>query len=154
MCPNVFQILEHPALWGLQRLSSLSSSDMNRSQRDLHMEIPPVLILRSIIGTPIPPCEVMIVGWRSVKGSPKSPHFRRDLMTEVLIGGFQGPIGGEVPEDVVRNGPPNQSTLGHKKQVHSGLPVELKDLASVHPLLQGIRSTTPLYALPSLGGAT
>ena len=77
------------------------------------------------------------------------PTFRIYLMTEVLIGGVQGPIGAEVPDDVVRNGPPNQSTLGQEKQVHSGLPVALKDLANVHPFLQGIRSN--LYALPIIG---
>ena len=81
-----------------------------------------------------------MVGWRYVKGSSKSPHFNRNLMAEVLIGGAPGPVGTEVPDDVVRNGPPNQSTLGQEKQVDSGLLVELKDLAHVHPFEQGIRS--------------
>ena len=72
-------------------------------------------------------------------------------MAQVLIGGVQGPIGAEVPYDVVRNGPPNQSTLGQEGQVHSGLIVELKGLAHVHLFQQGIRSNTPLYALPFIG---
>ena len=118
---KVLQTSEHPALWRLQRLFSFSSSDLHRSQRDLHWGPPPVLVLRSILGTPIPHCEVMIVGWRSVKGSSKFPHFRIYLMVEVLIGGVQGPKGAKVPEDVVRKCPPNQSTLGQEKQVHSGL---------------------------------
>ena len=48
-------------------------------------------------------------------------------MAEVLVGGVKGPIGAEVPDDVVCNGPPNQSSLGQEKQVHFGLPAELKE---------------------------
>ena len=71
-------------------------------------------------------------------------------MAKVLVGGLKGPVGAEVPEEVVRKGPPNQSTLGQEEQFHFGLLVELKDLAHVHPLLQGLRSHTPLYGLPVL----
>ena len=85
-----------------------------------------------------------MVGWRLVKCPSKPPHFRRYLMVEVLVGGAKGPVGAEVAEEVVRMGPPNQSTLGQEEQVHFCLPVEVKDLANVHPLLQGLRSHTPL----------
>ena len=72
-------------------------------------------------------------------------------MAKVLVGGVKGPVGAEVPEEVVRNVPPNQSALGQEEQVHFGLPVEPKGLANVHPLLQGLRPHTPWYDLPVIG---
>ena len=91
-----------------------------------------------------------MVGWRSVEGLAKPPHFRRYFMAKVLGGGVKGPVGAEVPLEVVRKGPPNKSTLGQEEQVHFGLLVELKHPANVHTLLQGIRSHTPLYGCQSL----
>ena len=61
-----------------------------------------------------------------------------DLVAEVPVGPLQGPIGHEVPEDLVGIGPSHRTTLSQDEQVQLALLVQLQDLEDLPPKLQGL----------------
>ena len=61
-----------------------------------------------------------------------------DLVAEVPVGPLQGPIGHDVPEDIVGIGPSHRTRLSQDEQVQLALLVQLQDLEDLPPQLHGL----------------
>ena len=71
----------------------------------------------------------------SIEGPPVVPNFRGHVVREVLILGHQGPVGADVPQELVRTGPAWDTTVCKDHKVPLSLFVELQDPAQVQPQL-------------------
>ena len=98
----------------------------------------PLVPLRHIVAGPPPPHEVLVTPWWPVEGPSCPTDLRGYLVVEVLVGGVEGPIRHDVPEELVRLGPANDARLGEEQEVNSGLIVELEDPHDRQPLIEGL----------------
>ena len=74
-----------------------------------------------------------------------------DLVAEVPVGPIQGPLGHDVPEDLVGIGPSQRSRLSQDEQVQLALLVQLQDLEDLPPKLHGLDVHT-VHEHSSIGG--
>ena len=74
-----------------------------------------------------------------------------DLVDEVPVGPLQGPIGHDVPEDLVGIGPSHRTRLSQDEQVQLALLVQLQDLEDLPPKLHGLEVHAEHEARP-IGG--
>ena len=74
-----------------------------------------------------------------------------DLVAEVPLGPIQGPIGHDVPEDLVGIGPSHRTRLSQDEQVQLALLVQLQDLEDLPPKLHGLEVHAEHEARP-IGG--
>ena len=65
-------------------------------------------------------------------------HHRSALVAEVLVIGFEGPDGQELPQDLVGFATPDLSLMGEEHEVQLNLPVKLEDPKDGHPTVEGL----------------
>jgi len=90
------------------------------------------------IGAPPPPLEVLVVLRRPVEVPPGPPNQARNLVREVLVLRLEGPVGEDLPEDLVGLAAPDLSGVAEEHEVHLCLPVELEDHEDSLPLQEGL----------------
>ena len=65
-------------------------------------------------------------------------HHRSALVAEVLVNGFEGPDGQELPQDLVGFATADVSLMGQEHEVQLSLPVKLEAPKDVHPTFEGL----------------
>ena len=65
-------------------------------------------------------------------------HHRGALVAEVLVVGFDGPDGQELPQDFVGLATADVNLMGEEHEVQLSLPVKLEDPKDAHPTFDGL----------------
>ena len=97
-------------------------------------------IIRAAISVeaPSPPGVVPMTSWGTVELQSGASAGTGDLGTEVPVGGIDGPLCHEGPEDLVGLGAAWESGLRQEHQVHASPAVEVNEVHHAEPLVRGV----------------
>jgi len=103
-------------------------------------------VTRLTIVRPAPIVPVAVARRRAVDVPPRGAHLLRHEVRHVLVGILEGPVGEEVPHNLVGLGASYLTGVREEHEVHRGLPVELEGRHDARPQVQGA------IVHPALGG--